>query len=168
MGAALNGCDMNESMRYSIPRLYYLVTPAFIALDYAVGVNVRVAVLDDLPQYKNLYYGFCILCGLAVWFLPRYSAVVALLESPVNLLITVLGMFLPYIENLQRLADLDGDWKAAETFSVEGYTNLMIAGIIAAIAFHESCAILSRRVQEAIGRQPPGAHTHKMPDDRSS
>ncbi len=156
---------MNESMRYSIPRLYYLVTPAFIALDYAVGVNVRVAVLDDLPQYKNLYYGFCILCGLAVWFLPQYSVVVALFESPINLLITVLGMFLPYLENLQRLADLDGDWKAAETFSVEGCTNLMIAGIIAVIAFHQSCGILSHRFQEATGGQPPGAHSHKMHND---
>ncbi len=158
---------MNESMRYSIPRLYYLVTPAFIALDYAVGVNVRVAVLDDLPQYKNLYYGFCILCGLAVWFLPQYSVVVALLESPVNLLITVLGMFLPYIENLQRVATLDGDWKAAETFSVEGYTNLMIAGIIAVIAFHQSCEILSRRFQEAIRGQPPGTRTHRTNNDHS-
>lgn len=158
---------MNESMRYSIPRLYYLVTPAFIVLDYAVGVNVRVAVLDDLPQYKNLYYGFCILCGLAVWFLPQYSVVVALFESPVNLLITVLGMFLPYIENLQRLATLDGDWKAAETFSVEGYTNLMIAGIIAVIAFKQSCEILSRRFEEAIRGQPAGSRTRKTRNDRS-
>lgn len=159
---------MNESSRYSIPRLYYLVTPAFIALDYAVGVNVRVAVLDDLPQYKNLYYGFCILCGLAVWFLPRYSAVVALVESPVNLLITVLGMFLPYIENLQRLAELEGDWKAAETFSVEGYTNLMIASIIAVIAFHESSRSLARRFEEGIRGHPPGAHSHPRHNDHSA
>lgn len=158
---------MNESMRYSIPRLYYLMTPAFIALDYAVGVNVRVAVLDNLPQYKNLYYGFCVLCGLAVWFLPQYSVVVALFESPVNLLITVLGMFLPYIENVQRVATLDGDWKAAETFSVEGYANLMIAGIIAVIAFHQSCGILSRRLQETVRGQPPGTRTHTRHNDHS-
>ncbi len=143
------------------------MTPAFIALDYAVGVNVRVAVLDDLPQYKNLYYGFCILCGLAVWFPPQYSVVVALFESPINLLITVLGMSLPYIENLQRLADLDGDWKAAETFSVEGCTNLMIAGIIAVIAFHQSCAILSRRFQEATREQPSDSCIHRARDDHS-
>jgi hypothetical protein len=36
---------MEPSGRYSIPRLYYLVTPAFIARDYWMGVNVRVAVL---------------------------------------------------------------------------------------------------------------------------
>src|SRR4030042_621506 len=124
---------MSGLARYSLPRLYYLVTPGFILLDYFAGLNVRVAVLDDMPLYKNLYYGLCLLCGVAVYLLPRYSAIVALVESPINFLITILGLFLPYIRSLEHVADLSGDWKAAETFSIEGCTNLILAGAIAAL-----------------------------------
>ncbi len=48
---------MSALVRYSIPRLYYLVTLAFILLDYCGGISVRVAVLDNMPVYKNLYQG---------------------------------------------------------------------------------------------------------------
>ena len=64
--------------RISIASLYYYATPVFILLDYFGGVNVRVAVLDAMPLYKNLYYGFCILCGVGVYALPRLTPVVAL------------------------------------------------------------------------------------------
>ena len=72
---------MSGLVRYSIPRLYYLVTPAFILLDYFGGINVRVAVLDDMPVYKNLYYGFCVLCGVAVYFRARSRILVSVVET---------------------------------------------------------------------------------------
>ena len=129
---------MNESKRYLIPRFYYFVTPAFVLLDYFGGLNIRVAVLDELPLYKNLYYGLCVLCGVIVFVRPWITPIVALCESTVNLLMTILSMFLPYLRNLEQVADLNGDWKAAETFGGEGLTNVLLAGIIAAIAFKES------------------------------
>jgi hypothetical protein len=135
--------------RYSISRLYYLVTPAFIVLDYAVGVNVRIAVLDGLPVYKNLYYGFCVLCGVVVCLLPVSSPFVALCESSINVLLTAVSLFLPYVQNLQRLAELDGDWKAAGTFGIENGVNLVLAGTMAAIAFVQSNKALSDRFEEA-------------------
>jgi hypothetical protein len=140
---------MKLTGRYSIPRLYYLLTPAFIALDYWVGVNVRVAVLDGLPLYKNLYYGFCMLCGVVVFLLPAASAIVALFESGINVFITLLGLFLPYIQNLQRLMDREGDWKPAETFGVEAPVNLLIAAFIAVLAFRQSSEALSRQFTDA-------------------
>jgi hypothetical protein len=140
---------MEPSGRYSIPRLYYLVTPAFIALDYWMGVNVRVAVLDGLPLYKNLYYGFCMLCGVVVFLLPVSSPFVALGESSVNVLLTILALFLPYVQNLQRLADLEGNWTPVETFSAEGAVNLVLAGTIAVIAFVQGSKTLSDRFEEA-------------------
>ncbi len=140
---------MSESRAYWLPRLYYLVTPAFIALDYWMGVNVRVAVLDGMPLYKNLYYGFCVVCGAVVYLLPVSSPFVALCESSVNILLTILALFLPYVQNLQRLADLEGDWKAAETFSTEGAVNLVMAATMAVIAFVQSNKALSDRFEEA-------------------
>lgn len=147
---------MGRLVRYSIPRLYYLVTPAFILLDYAGGINVRVAVLDHLPVYKNLYYGFCLLCGVAVYFLPEYAAVVALFESPVNLLIAILGLVLPYFERLQHLDDiLSADWSPAPDFSAAYLTNLVLAAGISAFAFLQANRALSNRF-EAAGR--PQSH----------
>jgi hypothetical protein len=137
-------------MRYSIPRLYYLVTPAFILLDYFGGINVRVAVLDGMPLYKNLYYGFCILCGVAVYFLPEYSVVVALFESPVNLPITILGFFLPYIERIKQLDDiLNTDWSPGPNFSTQYVTNLLLAAGISVFAFRHANNALSNRFEAA-------------------
>lgn len=137
---------MNRFVRYSIPRFYYLVTPAFILLDYFGGINVRVAALDGVPVYKSLYYGFCVLCGVAVYFLPEYAAIVALFESPVNLLITILGIFLPYFERLKQFDDiLNTTWSPVPDFSSQYVTNLLLAAGISAFAFlHANKALCDR------------------------
>ena len=145
---------MSGFVRYSIPRWYYLVTPAFILLDYFGGINVRVAVLDSMPVYKSLYYGFCVLCGVAVYFLPEYAAVVALFESPVNLLITILGIFLPYFERLKQFDDiLNTNWSPGPDLSTQYVTNLLLAAGISAFAFLHANKALSDRFAAAGHRQ---------------
>ncbi len=139
-------------MRYSIPRLYYLVTPAFILLDYLGGINVRVAVLEGMPLYKNLYYGFCVLCGVAVYFLPEYAAVVALFESPVNLVITILGLVVPYVETIKQLDDvLNARVIAAPELTMPYVVNLLLAAGISTCAFLHANKALSDRFEAATG-----------------
>jgi len=128
--------DMERPVRYVIPRAYYLMTPAFILLDYGAGVNVRAAVLDAMPVYKNLYYGFCILCGVIVFAIPRASAVVAIAESSIIVFMTAAHVFLPVLEMVRHVDDISGDWRMAESFGLEGAVNLVMAGAIAAVAFH--------------------------------
>jgi hypothetical protein len=129
---------MNEGKRYSIASVYYYLTPVFVLLGYFGGVNVRVAVLDSLPVYKYPYYGFCIVCGVIVYALPKAWPIVALFESMINVFMTAFGVFVPYLQNLQQVADINGDWKAAETINVQGLVNLALAGAIAVIAFKAS------------------------------
>jgi hypothetical protein len=136
---------MNPRMGHAIPRYYYLMTPVFILLDYAVGVNIRVAALDAMPLYKNLYYGFCIVCGIVVFVWPLTSAVVALLESAIIILITIWSLFRPIIESLEQVAELSGDWKAVEVLQFEGTTNLLMAATIAVLAFRMNAAALAGR-----------------------
>lgn len=140
---------MKRPIRYAIPKCYYLLTPAFILLDYAGGVNVRTAVLDAWPVYKNLYYGFCVLCGVIVFVVPRASAVVTISESLIIIFMTILGVFLPVLEAIEHVANLEGDWGAAESFGVEGAANLVIAGTIAFVAFRLNLAALARSGEEA-------------------
>lgn len=135
--------DMTTRVGHAIPRLYYLVTPAFILLDYLAGINIRVAALDAMPVYKNLYYGLCVLCGVVVFVLPAASAVVAFVESTIVIFLTVPAVFRPLVENVERFADLDADWQAAGAFQVEGTLNLLMAAVIAVLAFRMSLSALA-------------------------
>ena len=128
---------MEIDFRNSFARWYFYITPVFILLDYILGINVRVSALETMPLYKNLYYGFCILCGICMYIIPRYSAVVALLESSINIIMLVLGIYLPYIRIVTALTDdaLGADFTALqESFKVQPMVNLFIVS---------SCLILT-------------------------
>ena len=143
---------MRIKPRQTIPKLYYYITPLFILLDYLGGVNIRAAVLDSMPMYKNLYYGFCIFCAAGIYFRPRFSAVVALFESTIMVLMTVLSVFLPYIQILMQADDvLSENWDIASAFSIPRIVNLVLAGTIAIFAFHGSI----RELGISEGRRPP-------------
>ncbi|MHC4594605.1 MAG: hypothetical protein ACYS9C_09495 [Planctomycetota bacterium] len=129
---------MSIGYRHSIARWYYYITPLFILLDYIWGVNVRVNVLDSTPLYKSLYYGFCILCGVGMYIAPRYSAVVALFESAINFTMTILGLFLPYVQHLYTDDVLSADWEVASSLSFERIVNLVLVGSVAIFVFKQS------------------------------
>ncbi len=134
---------MKIEPRYVIPKFYYYITPLFILLDYIGGLSVRAAVLDSLPMYKNLYYGFCIFCGISMHFRPQFSAVVALFESTIIVLMTVLSVFLPYVQLIMEADDvLNKNWDIASAFSIPRIVNLILAGSMAVFAFHGSLRTL--------------------------
>ena len=119
-----------------IPRFYYYLTPLFILLDYFGVTNVRVAALDSMPVYKNLYYGFCIVCGIVVFFSPRCSLIVGLFESVINIIVTVVILFLPYIHFVKHADDiLTIELPFAAGVEVQCIGNILIAGMIAVISF---------------------------------
>jgi hypothetical protein len=129
--------------RYSIVSVYYYVTPLFILLDHLGGISIRAAVLDSFPMYKNLYYGFCILCGIGMYVLPRFTPVVALFESTINILLIVLAVFLPYVQTvLQSDNILNSNWEAETAFAAHRIANLILAGIVAIFAFRGSLNVL--------------------------
>jgi hypothetical protein len=143
---------MSIEPRQAIPKLYYYVTPLFILLDYLGGINIRAAVLDSMPMYKNLYYGFCIFCAAGIYFRPRFSAVVALFESTIMVLMTVLSVFLLYIQILMQADDvLNENWNIAGAFSIPRIINLVLAGTIAILAFYGSI----RELGISEGQRPP-------------
>jgi len=130
---------MSIQARHAIPKLYYYITPLFILLDYAGGLSVRAAVLDSMPMYKNLYYGFCIFCGISMYFRPQFTAVVTLFESTIIVLMTVLSVFLPYIQFIMQTDDiLNENWDIVSAFSIPRIVNLVLAGTMAIVAFHGS------------------------------
>ena len=140
---------MSIGYRNSIARWYFYITPLFILLDYVLGVNVRVSALGSIPVYKNLYYGFCILCGVCMYFVPRYSAIVTLFESIINFGMIVFSIFMPYIQNMIYAEDiLNADFKSMEeAINTQSIVNLVIVGSFVVLTFHKSI----QTIQESFG-----------------
>jgi hypothetical protein len=129
---------MRKSKRHFIPKWYYYATPLFILLDYLLGINIRVSALDAMPLYKYAYYGFCILCGVCIFILPRYSPIVALLESGINILMMILLWFLPYVRCIMQDDILGEGWQSMEALNLKHVFNILIAGVVAVSAFRAS------------------------------
>ncbi|MBN2182789.1 MAG: hypothetical protein JW715_12835 [Sedimentisphaerales bacterium] len=119
---------MSIGGRFFIPRLYYIITPVFILLDYFWGINVRVAILDSEPLYKGLYYGFCVLCGVFVFVIPQSARVVILFESSIIFVMTVIGLFIPYARAIAQMDDiLNSDILTAGIVEPPHIVNLVLA-----------------------------------------
>ncbi len=147
---------MDFDFKNSAARWYFYITPLFILLDYILGINIRVSALETMPLYKNLYYGFCILCGICMYIIPRYSAVVALLESSINIMMLVLGIFLPYIRTIMALMDdvLGADFTALEeSLKVQPMVNLFIVGSCLILTFRKS----TETIAESFGYNKPAS-----------
>ena len=132
---------INIDFRNSFARWYFYITPLFILLDYFLGLNIRVSALDSVPVYKNLYYGFCVLCGIGVFMAPGYSTIVALFESTINFIMLIVGFFLQYMQTVTSLMDdvTGSDFKAVEnSLTAESMTNFAIVGFFLILTFRTS------------------------------
>jgi hypothetical protein len=114
-------------------RRYYLLTPVFITLDALFGLNFRISGLAS-PELRYLYYGICLLCALACYWQSRYSALIAMAESSVNLLILMVGIMIPII----RLGDLAGDTAASAGISGDHLANFLLSGGILLAVFYSA------------------------------
>jgi len=131
--------------RSSLARWYFYITPVFIVLDYCLGLSIRIAALDSMPLYKNLYYGFCVVCGVCMFIVPKYSAIVALFESAVNFMMLVLSIYLPYIRTVTSLDVLSDDFKVLENLLKVGpMTNLIIVASCIILTFRTSIDTIAK------------------------
>jgi hypothetical protein len=125
-------------------RRYYLLTPLFIVLDVRFGLSFRVSGLTT-PELRYLYYGLCLLCALACYWQNRYSALITMAESSVNLLILLAGVTLPIV----RLGDLAGDAPASAGISGDNLLNFLLSGGLLLAVFYSAQQDL---------RNPPGTY----------
>lgn len=72
-------------------RLYYGATALFLVLDYAFGLNVRIAFLDGFPAARLGYYLFCFACLALILWRPALTMIVAAVESLVTLAALITG-----------------------------------------------------------------------------
>ena len=71
---------------------YYAATAVFVLLDYLLNINVRVAFLQDWPNWRAIYYVFCFAClGLMLWR-PSWARLIATFESVLTLSLLIINM----------------------------------------------------------------------------
>ena len=95
-----------------------------------------------------------------MYIVPRYSVVVVLFESIINFSMIVLGIFLPYVQNVLYVDYiLDADFKAMEaSLNVQSIVNLVIVGSFVVLTFHKSV----QTIQESLGFvEPPSKQSRE-------
>lgn len=75
-------------------RIYYAATVLFVVLDYAFGINLRLAFLDGQPGWRLLYYGACFGCLAVMLWRPQWSAFVTAAESLLTMSLLIISMAL--------------------------------------------------------------------------
>ena len=119
---------------------YYAATVVFLLLDYAAGVNVRVAFLESLPGIRVTYYMFCFLClALMIWR-PTWATLITTLESLVTLVALILGMAVRVM--------IPNDAIFVENVSIVTYQeiiNFLISGSMAYFAWTKGLKALQGR-----------------------
>lgn len=121
-------------------RRYYLLTPLFVIADLWFDWTFRVSGLMQ-PNHRLAYYGFCLLCGLASYFAKRYTPLIAIAESSVNLLILLLGVMLPIIQ----LGDLPESTTAAGFLNSDNILNFILSsGILLAVFYSAQNELVHR------------------------
>ena len=109
---------------------YYAATAVFLALDYGLGINIRVAFLDEFPGARATYYGICFTClALMVWR-PGWAALIGTFESLVTLIALILSMAVRVVVPNDAIFE-----ENAAIVTVQEIINFLISGSVAYLAW---------------------------------
>lgn len=133
--------------------VYYLATPIFLVLDFALGFNVRTSFLDEAPLLKVLYYVLAFGCGAAVAKRPQQAGLIGLVESGANIALLVLGTGLTYLRMLDDAASETVASQAA--FGPPEVINLVLSATILAVSYIAAGSRVSRAKRDRAAMSTP-------------
>ena len=109
---------------------YYAATVLFLILDYALGINIRIAFLDAMPAARIGYYGVCFACLGLILFKPAWTTLIGTFESLVTLIALILGM------GIRVMVPNDAIFaENASIVTVQEVINFMISGSMAYLSW---------------------------------
>jgi hypothetical protein len=126
---------MRDSTSSKILLRYYDATAVFAAFDLLLGVNVRVAFLEGMPEWRTAYYVFCVACAVIMHLFPRIRILVGSIEGMVTLIGLILGMYSGY---MLAHAESVGDF-------VQILLNYFISGYFAQLSWKRGLERLNAR-----------------------
>jgi hypothetical protein len=98
---------------------YYDATVLFIALDLLLGVNVRVAFLEGMPEWRTGYYALCLGCAAIMHLLPNLRVVVGAIEGMITIVGLLLGMYTGYM--FSHVDSIAGFLQVLANYFISGY-----------------------------------------------
>ncbi len=126
--------------RLRILKVYYLLTPVFLAIELLFDFNIRITIPGESAAFKYIYYAVCFLCAFFVFNNPLTASVFSLVESVFNLFLLILSVMYPVshvaasvgnanMNNYQfALSDLFHFLLVGSILLYAFYTNPLIAG----------------------------------------
>lgn len=115
---------------------YYAATPVFAAADWLFGANVRAVAFAHQPGLRTGYYLLCLACFALLHARPRWSGLIVILESSLNLLLLILSLLLPYYGAIE--AALSGHAGVGSPITPGLVLNFGIAGTVWMAVFYRA------------------------------
>lgn len=128
--------------RRSILLIYYAGTAIFLLLDYVLGLNVRLAFLENHPLLKAIYYGILFACLGGAILRPDWTLVIGAVES----LVTLVGLIFSMALRTMVVTDAMIETGAGVVTPAE-IVNFIISGGIAYISWMRGLRALGSRSQ---------------------
>lgn len=122
------------------PRFYYAATVLFALADWLLGANVRAVGFATSPRLRIVYYAACLGCGVLIHLRPKWSALITLAESSINLAVLVLSVLLPYYAAIDALSD--GNLPPTTPITTAFVLNFLIVGGVSAAVFYGSLDVI--------------------------
>ena len=128
------------SMPRRILLAYYAATVLFLALDFGLNFNVRVAFLDTTPGIRAGYYGVLFVCLALMLWRPAWTTVIGAVESLATLVALIINMA------LRSMIVTDAMLETGVGFvTMPEILNFLIAGGAAYVSFTRGLNALASR-----------------------
>ena len=131
---------MSAAQNFEVRRIlqaYYAATVVFLLLDYGLGLNLRIAGLEGLPELKAGYYLVIFGCfGLTLWR-PAWSTAIGVAESLATLVTLIFSVALRSMALDPQMAET-----GAGFVGVAEIVNFLLAGSIAWFAWQRGMTAL--------------------------
>jgi len=119
---------------------YYAATALFLLLDYGFSFNIRLAFLDSYPDWRAMYYGFCLLCLATVLWRPALAVFVGTIESLITMVALILHMWLRIMHMTHGTIETSD-----QLVTTAEIMNFVISGSFAYFAWSEGMKALQAR-----------------------
>ena len=115
--------------------LYYLGTPAFLIVDFAINSSIRFSALEGTPWLKYLIAAFCLFVGWYGRKHPVFLALFSLFESAANIAALIIFFFMDYLSGIEAIADgTSSSWE----LGTGAVFNFLICGVALVVSFYRN------------------------------
>ena len=109
---------------------YYAATVLFLLLDAVLGINVRLAFLDEGLSIRIGYYLFCFVCLALIIWRPTWTVIVGAVESLITLVAIIMHMALHVMVPTDQMLESGAGFATPQEM-----VNFILAGGIAYVAW---------------------------------